>query len=45
MNRFRDLILTILPSLLAIVLSFVVGSVFILIVGKDPFEVFGKFFS
>ena len=45
MAIFRKTILTIVPSLLAIALSFLVGAVFILCVGKDPISIFGKFFS
>jgi simple sugar transport system permease protein len=44
-NVQRKIIATVLPSLLAISLSFLVGAVFILSVGKDPVEIFGKFFS
>jgi simple sugar transport system permease protein len=43
-NIIRKSILTVVPSLLAIALSFLVGAVFILSVGKDPITIFGKFF-
>jgi len=41
----RKLIGVMLPPLLAIALSFLVGAGFILAVGKDPLLIFGKFFS
>jgi simple sugar transport system permease protein len=45
MMHLRRVTTTIVPPLLAIIFSFAVGAVFILCVGKDPIQIFGKFFS
>ena len=45
MNHVRRAVLTIVPSLLAIALSFLVGGIFVLSIGKDPVEIFGNFFT
>ncbi|MFI5252112.1 MAG: ABC transporter permease [Bacteroidota bacterium] len=45
MSALRKTVLTVVPSALAIGLSFLVGGVFIIFLGKDPIEIFGKFFA
>ena len=43
--RFKKILLHLLGPTLSLVLSFIVGGIFILIIGKDPIEVYGRFFS
>lgn len=45
MNRFRRIILTIIPPFAAIVLAFLLGGILILCLGKNPVEIFSRFIS
>ena len=45
MKSFRNIVLQLIGPLLALIFSFVVGGIFIIAIGKDPFIVYSRFFS